>query len=179
MSVAKQLLRGVGRFARAESGVAAVEFAMLAAPFFWLMLGILEVTMIAFAQTSLDYALGDMARRIRTGEVQEQNMTEAQFKSQICDMMGNFVVIDCANMHIDVDSYQGFVNVQNPNPIGANGALQTGQFGYDPGTASSIVLVRGFYEWGVITPFLEPFFANVGRKRLLSSTILFRNEPWA
>ena len=71
MGVANHLLRSVSAFARAESGVAAVEFAMLAGPFFWLMLGIFEITMIGFAQTSLDYAMGETARRIRTGVATE------------------------------------------------------------------------------------------------------------
>jgi len=167
------------RFARAKEGAAAVEFALLAGPFIWLMLAIAEVTMIGFAQTSLDFAMSETSRRIRTGEVQATNMSEAQLKQAVCTELNRFLAMGCGNLFIDVDSYDSFVNVANPNPLNANGTMNTSSFGYNPGQPSQIVLVRGFYRWNIITPYFDQFFANVGsHQRLLSSTILFRNEPW-
>lgn len=165
-------------YLRAESGVAAVEFSLLLAPALWILLGIFEITMIGFAQNSLDFATGEAARRIRTGQVETENLTEAQLKAEICGSMSNLVAADCNRLYLDVDTFQGFVDVTMPSPVNPDGTMNAGQFGYNPGTCSDIVLVRGFYEWSIITPFFERFFANVGDKRLLASTILFRNEPW-
>lgn len=167
------------RFARAKEGAAAVEFALVLGPFIWLLLAIAEVTMIGFAQTSLDYAMSETSRRIRTGEVQSQNMSEAQLRQEICTELNRFLAMACNNLMIDVDSYDSFVAVANPNPLNANGTMNTSNFGYNPGQPSQIVLVRGFYQWNLVTPYFNQFFANVGSdRRLLTSTILFRNEPW-
>ena len=44
---------------------------------------------------------------------------------------------------------------------------------------SSIVLVRGFYVWQLFTPVFSQYFANMaGNKRLLSSSVAFKNEPF-
>lgn len=178
MSAANQVWVAWRRYLRAESGVAAVEFALILAPAMWLLLAIFEVTMIAFAQNSLDFAMDEAARRIRIGEIEASAITEDQLKSDICTSMGRFVSANCNNFHLDIDMFGDFGDVQNPNPVNPDGTMNAGQFGYNPGTCRSIVLVRGFYEWAVITPFFETFFANVGDKRLLASAILIRNEPW-
>lgn len=178
MSAATNVWNAWRRYLRAESGVAAVELALVLGPAVWMLLAIFEVAMIGFAQNALDFAMTEAGRRVRTGEVWSTSMTEQQLKDDICGSMGSFINADCNRLHLDVDTFDGFIDVANPSPVNPDGTLNTGQFGFNPGVASSIVMVRGFYEWNVITPFLEQFYANVGNKRLLSSTILFRNEPW-
>ena len=55
----------------------------------------------------------------------------------------------------------------------------TGGFGYTPGNASDIVVVRAYYRWKILTPLFEPIFQNVnGGHRILVSTLMFRNEPY-
>jgi len=173
------LIAQARRFLRAEGGVTVVEFALVAPWFLWLMLGTAEVTLIGFAQANLDFAMSETARRIRTGEVQTTGLTEDQVKGAICVDLNQVLRMDCANLFIDVDSYDGFVDVENPSPIDADNQFDTVQFGFSPGEPSDIVLARGFYRWHVITPYFETFLADVGdAEHLLSSTILFRNEPY-
>ena len=62
--------RSLRRFGRARRGSAAVEFAMVILPFFMLTFGLAEVAMLGFAQTSLDFAVSETARQIRTGRAQ-------------------------------------------------------------------------------------------------------------
>ena len=167
------------RFKRARYGAVAVEFALLAIPFFWLTIGLAEITMIGFAQTNLDFAMAETARSIRTGAVQAAGQSEQQFQTAICARLNSLMTMHCANLYLDVDSYEGFIDVRNASPVAANGSLNTAQFGFSPGDASDIVLVRGFYRWEVLTPLFQDLFSNVdGSKRLLTSTILFRNEPF-
>ncbi len=61
----------------------------------------------------------------------------------------------------------------------ANGNLQTGNFGYSPGNAGEIVVVRLMYQWPVYVSLLGLNLADLnGGKRLLISTVAFRNEPF-
>jgi Flp pilus assembly protein TadG len=170
--------RALRRFGRNRRGAAAVEFALIAPVFFWLTMGMAEITMIGFSQTTLDFAVAKSARQIRIG--QAQSAGAVAFHQAICDNMTGLVSLQCTDLYVDVDAFDSFVSVSNPNPLGANGAILTGQFGFNPGTSSQIVLVRGFYRWHVVTPLFQTLFANTagGTDRLLTSTVLLRNEPF-
>ena len=63
-------------------------------------------------------------------------------------------------------------------PIDANGNLQT-NFGYSPGSAGDIVVVRLMYEWPIYVSLLGFNLADMsGNKRLIIATAAFRNEPY-
>lgn len=173
------LARALKRFARARRGAVAVEFAIVALPFFFLSMGMLETAMVGLAQSSLDFAISETARDIRTGQAQNLNLSYQQMKDRLCAEMGGIIQVDCVeNLYLDVDTFASFVAAGSPNPI-VNGTLQTGQFGYDPGVSSSIVVVRAYYRWEILTPMFQPLLENVsGGDRILASTMMFRNEPY-
>jgi Flp pilus assembly protein TadG len=168
-------------FRRAREGIAALEFAIVAMPFFLLTIGLAEIAMIGFAQTSLDFAVSETARQIRTGEAQMGGVNEDQIEQRLCDEVNNFVVLSCdGNLFLDVSTFASFVDADNGNqePIEGGEFEDTG-FGYDPGAPSSIVVVRAYYRWEIMTPLFEPIFENVsGGERILISTMMFRNEPY-
>ncbi len=182
MSRFLQWRTGLRRFGKARSGVAAVEFALVAVPFFMLTFGLIEILMIGFAQTSLDFAIAETGREIRTGRVQQNGVSQAEIQDELCDQVNRFMVLDCAgNLFLDVDSFNSFVAAAagTTPPVDANGVFQTGGVGFQPGVDSSIVVVRVFYRWEVLTPLFEPVFANTGGgQRILVSTMMFRNEPF-
>ena len=68
------------RLGRARRGSTTVEFALVVFPFFLLTFGLAEIAMIGFAQTSLNYAVSETSRQIRTGQAQLGGITEAQIK---------------------------------------------------------------------------------------------------
>lgn len=175
----KPFARALKRFARDERGHAAVEFGLVAMPFFMLTFGLAEIAMIGFAQTSMDHAVAEVARSIRTGQAQGSNLSATQVNAELCTQTSAFIALDCTtNLFLDVDSFASFVNVSNASPI-RNGDLDTSGFGYCPGAPSTIVVVRAYYRWQVMTPFFQSVFSNLpGGKRLLSSSIMFRNEPF-
>lgn len=162
-----------------QSGAAAVEMALLAGPFFFVLIAIAEVALIATVQANLDLAMGETARRIRTGEVQTAGLTANDVRREVCGRINRIMPLDCnANLYIDVDRFEAFVEVNDPSPI-RNGDIDEDDFGFDPGAPSDIVLARAFYRWEVFTPFFGDIFGNIGAgKRLISSAILFRNEPF-
>jgi Flp pilus assembly pilin Flp len=59
------------RFARKDDGAAAIEFAMVAAPFLALVFAILETAIVFFAGQVLETATADSARLIMTGQAQK------------------------------------------------------------------------------------------------------------
>ena len=170
-------IRTVRRFARGEDGIAAVEFGIVAAPFLALMFAIMETALVFFASQTLETAVADSARLIMTGQAQQQGFTEAQFKTAVCSkILGLF---DCASgLKIDVKTYNSFSAISSAKPIDANGNLQT-NFGYSPGAAGDIVVVRLMYEWPIYVSLLGFNLADMsGNKRLIIATAAFRNEPY-
>jgi len=174
-------MRPFKRFARARRGSAAVEFALVLMPFFLLTFGLAEVAMIGFAQTSLDFAVSETSRQIRTGQAQNGGVTEAQIKTQLCNELNNFIVMGCdGNLFLDVRRFDSFVDAGNnaQNPI-QNNQFSGAGMGYQPGASSDIVVVRAYYRWHVMTPLFEPVFQNIsGGERILVATMMFRNEPF-
>jgi Flp pilus assembly protein TadG len=176
-----QWRKSLRRFGKARRGSAAIEFALVAVPFFMLTFGLVEVLMIGFAQTSLDFAVAEAGREIRTGRVQQNGVSEAEVRTELCDQVNRFMVLTCdGNLFLDVDTFASFVAAaQGQNPIDEDGNFTTGNFGFQPGGDSAIVVVRAYYRWTVMTPLFEPVFSNTsGGERILVSTMMFRNEPF-
>ena len=178
--VRAKLLRGktARRFVREKDGIAAVEFAIVAAPFLALMFAIMETALVFFASQVLETAVADSARLIMTGQAQSQNFTQVQFKQAVCaKILGLF---DCGNgLQIDVKTYTGFASISTSKPIDVNGNLQT-NFGYTPGGPGDIVVVRLMYQWPVYVSLLglNSLADMSGNKRLIIATAAFRNEPF-
>jgi len=172
----KMNARMVRRFVRREDGAAAVEFAMVAAPFLALMFAIMETALVFFASQTLETAVADSARLIMTGQAQSQSFSQAQFKTAVCAKIGG--LFDCAGgLQIDVKTYSSFGSVDNSAPLDANGNLKT-NFGYQPGGPGDIVVVRLMYQWPVYASLLGFNLGDMaGNKRLIMATAAFRNEP--
>jgi len=168
------------RFGKSRSGVAAVEFALIILPFFLLTIALAEVAMIGFAQASLDNGVSRIGRLVRTGQAQDGGMGEAQIKERLCQEMGALLVVDCeSNLFLDVNRFASFTAAgQNASPID-DGEFDGAGMAYRDTQASDIVVVRAYYRWQVMTPMFQPVFQNVnGGKRILVSTMMFRNEPF-
>jgi Flp pilus assembly protein TadG len=185
-SIATQLTNGarrleaaaaVRRLVRQQDGAAAVEFAMVAAPFLALIFAIMETAIVFFAGQALETAVADSSRLIMTRQAQTQGMSQAQFKDAVCARI--YGLFDCQNgVQVDVRKFSSFANVTMPSPVDANGNF--GAMGYDPGGPGDIVVVRLFYKYPVYVSLLgfSSSMSNVaGGMRLLAATAAFRNEP--
>ena len=165
-------------FARRQDGAAAVEFAMVAAPFLALVFAILETALVFFAGQTLETAAADSARLIMTGQAQTQGYDRAKFKQTVCAKI--YALFDCnGGLYVDVKNYPSFASVDVAKPIDSSGNVQTGTFGYAPGGPGDIVVVRLMYQWPVYVSLLGLNLSDTaGSKRLLMSTVAFRNEPY-
>src|SRR4051812_34223221 len=89
VSIFGRLLRPKA-FWRANKGAAALEFAMIAAPFFALLGGVIELGLVFMAQVTLDNAMLTASREIRTGTNQSattpalQQVQLTNFQHEVC-----------------------------------------------------------------------------------------------
>jgi Flp pilus assembly protein TadG len=174
-------IRTIRRLAREENGATAVEFGLIAFPFFGLMMAIIETALVFFASQTLETAASDSARLILTGQAQSAGMTAAKFKEAACTRI--FALFNCAaELRVDVRTYTTFNDLKTGNSnklTDANGKLIE-NFAFQPGTASQVVSVRLIYPFPVIvTKFFDFGLGNMAEgKRLLVATVAFRNEPF-
>jgi Flp pilus assembly protein TadG len=164
------------RFARRQDGSAAVEFALVAAPFLALTFAILETAMIFFAGQTLEATVSDASRLIMTGQAQTANYTQANFKTAVCARV--YALFDCANgMTVDVKTYTSFGAVNQTPPVN-NGVFDPTKANYSLCGPGTIQVVTLYYQW----PTYVSFYGNMsnlnGNKRLLVATSVFRNEPY-
>lgn len=164
------------RFAKAKAGVTAIEFALLALPFFAMMSMIIETSVIFISTSSLDSAVGQTARLIRTGQLQASNLSQASFTNQICSNL--MLVSNCAStLKVDVRKFSTFGGATFPALIDANGNPIT-TTAYQPGTAGDIIIVRAFYPWKMMSPLSLGLDNLSGNQHLISASVAFRNEPF-
>jgi Flp pilus assembly protein TadG len=174
-------VRAPGR-RRGSAGTVAIEFALIAPVLALFLFGIVETGMIFFAQSTLQNASDDAARMVRTGQVQNNGMTEAQYVQQICgEMSGLLSSSNCtSNLQVDMQSFSGFSQANYNNVVNQNGSLNSTQMQYAAGGPCDVVLVRAFYPWSIMTPFLAPLLENMPNGQyLLTAAAAFRNEPYA
>jgi Flp pilus assembly protein TadG len=75
--------RFAARFARRDDGATAIEFAVVAVPFFGFMLLIIQVGLYHFSLQSLDFATRTAGRKIMTGQVSTAITSAGAFKTQL------------------------------------------------------------------------------------------------
>jgi Flp pilus assembly protein TadG len=165
-------------FLRRDDGAAAVEFALVAAPFIALIAAIFQVGLIIYATQSLQTATAAASRLILTGQAQNQNMTASQFVQAVCD---NATFFTCGGLMVDVRTYSSFSGSDTSTPTltyDAKGDV-TNQWQYNPGGPGDVVVARVMYQWPVFMGPLGLNLANLSNgHRLLMATSAFKNEPY-
>ena len=166
------------RFAAARRGATAVEFALVATPFLALMFGVLELGLVFMVSTTLDNATEAAARTIRTGQLQAAGGSANTFKTAVCNNMTWLGSSCAAKLTVDVRTFPKFGDVVMSPPVTA-GKVDASKTNFTPGGGEDIVVVRAYYEWTLITPMLNAGLSTLGgTKRLVYSTVTFRNEPY-
>ncbi|KAB2876982.1 MAG: pilus assembly protein [Bauldia sp.] len=170
-------LPAFGRFGRDDRGATAVEFGLIALPFFALLFAIIETALVFFAGQALETAVANSARLIRTGQAQQLNFSASDFRNDVCGQV--MALFDCANkLVIDVQTFNSFASINLAPPLDADGNLDTTSK-YVPGSGGQIVVVRAYYEWPVIVQMLGLDLTNMANgTHLMSAAAAFRNEPF-
>lgn len=185
------LVRLLGRgkaLRRDQRAAVAVEFALLALPFFTIIAAIFETALVFLAGQILDSAVQDSSRLIRTGQAQVGGFDAGDYRQAICD--GLYGMFDCAGgrmlVKVTVLDAFGDANAALAAPISADCTTDPDACGwaiaeaFDPGVGSSIVIVQAYYKWPTLVDL--PWFNladQAGGDRLLAGIRVFRNEPFS
>lgn len=170
-------------YGRSESGAAAVEFAMVALPFFMLLGVICETGVMMFFEYTLQASVQKASRLIRTGQAKTSAFTAANFKTEICKTAG--LLMDCTGkvvVYVDSDP-AGFAALKAKFPVSINvGTASDGSAGpvsFNCGAPLNAVGVVATYDWNFVFPFMN-FNANTGvaTKRRITGVVMFANEPF-
>ena len=180
------------RFRRDTRGSAAVEFSLIAVPFFALLFAIIETGLVFFGGQVLETAIQDAGRKIYTHQLQDQGLTAAQAKAQfmtdVCGLASTLMNCTATGgvgfVEVDVKYYPAGTAVTITDPINGAGNYDSSGFSFTlppPGSTGTVV-VRGFYQWPLVVTGLGYNIANIGRgtangKRLLAATMAFHVEP--
>lgn len=162
-----------------KRGSAAVEFAMIAVPFFFIIFGLMEICILFIMTTVLEHSINEASRGIRTGQVhQTADFDKAAFRQSICDEL--FDLLKCnTNLHIDVKKIDSFGGNDMSSPLDADGEFDDEKMSYEPGQREEVISVRVYYEWELMTPVLSKPLQNMaGGKHLIQTSAVFRNEPY-
>lgn len=167
----------VRNWVREERAATAVEFALVAVPFTYLLIGIIEMSLMFAAMSTLDAATNDASRLIRTGQVQQTNGDPEQlFRDKLCEKAQSF--LNCSNIQYEVINMEGFSNFSSfPATYDADGNLESN--GFDPGAVDDVILIRTSYRYPLITPFMASLVSDAaGNTKRLISTIVLETEPY-
>lgn len=172
------LTRFPRRLARARDGATAVEFAMVAAPFFFMLFALFEVGHLFVLSSTLENATMDAGRRIRTGQLQSEGGGVAAFRTNLCSRMSIFQAQCEANLEIDVRVMPQF-SAAPPDPMADGETFNEGVLTFVPGGREDIVLVRAWWRQPLFTPLMSQGLSRLGDgKAVLTAAAAFRNEPF-
>lgn len=183
----RPVTRRFARFVRAGGGATAVEFAIVAPVFFFMVAVILEMGMMLLTEYTLQKAVENASRGIQIGDVQNAGQTGDQFRQAICDEADTLT--DCnARLGLWVSSADNFAALVNgtagPPAVPALPGLGNFTPGvasrFVPGSAAQAVAVIATYDWPFFFPPIMAPLSNVANLagRRLQGTATFRNEPF-
>lgn len=179
------------RFRRSQDGVAAVEFAFVAAPFLALLFAIFETALMFWTNQILEESLSQVSRSLVTGQSRTLytgatgTVNATKFRNNICALAPTGL-IDCSKLYIDVRVYNSFAaatsGTSGSNPV-AGGGLNTTGFTYTQPQGNDIVVVRAVLDYNLfLTGWASAGLANIGPpgsgRRGIVVSMAFRAEPF-
>jgi Flp pilus assembly protein TadG len=128
----------------------------------------------------LQNATDDVARQIRTGTLSGA-LTQKQLTDNICpEVAGLISSDDCSkNLKVDLRSYTSFGASGYPSVTDSKGMIDPTKLKIDPAADCSVVLLRSFYPWKILTPLMSTLLQNTTTGFFMfSSSSAFRTEPY-
>ncbi len=164
-------------FFKSNRGTTAVEFSLIAAPFIFMLIGLIEMALMFASASLLEGSASTAARLIRTGQVQQAGGSQALFEQTLCDFAEPLIACDDLQYQVySVDSFEDADDLPDAE-FDADGNLSDTT--YDPGGVSDVVLIRVAYHYRITTPLLQTFLTNNGdNTRTMMATIVLQTEPY-
>lgn len=160
-----KVTRLLKKFGLSRDGTAAIEFAILAMPYFLVVFAIIETFIAMMAEQVVVHATDTMARRLRTGQI-SSSIKEQDFRKSFCNEVS--VLIKCSekkkDLYIDLRSFTQFRDIPTTIPLKPSGGyydLDVSQFDFKPGGPETINMLRVYYRWGVTADIIRPYLTNI------------------
>ncbi|MCH9765086.1 MAG: pilus assembly protein [Alphaproteobacteria bacterium] len=175
------------RFSKDKKGTTAIEFGLVAMPFFMFAFGIMLVGLKYFTENALEHAVESAARSIRTGQAQTAGNTLTDFRNMVCTEASSYITCN-SKLVVHVQSAAQWADI-TPTPCLTGGSLTpSAGVGTDPladssGGAEAVVLVTACYEWDLTQVFaLGGLGDSIGDmdsgSSLIQAVSTFRTEPY-
>lgn len=175
--------RGFRLFVRNKRGASAVEFAIVAPVFFMLMFTTFEVGWFYFVNSTLDSAVMNAARVLRTGQVQKADLTKEEFYYNIvCPRVQ--MIGDCdSRLTVEVRTFASFAELSadsSPYVCPDQEQIEIDQIPYEPGADRSIVRLRMCILYNTLNPAIGMKLAqNEQGQRKVTTSYVLRVEPYS
>jgi len=166
---------GIRSFRSNENGATAVEFSLVAFPFFFLLTAIIEASLFFFAGQMLESAVDRVGRQVRTGQL-DDTTSQSQMKAAVC--IEASLLFNCSGLLVDVKSAATFGDLGEP-PAPTSGALDPDDFDYDAPGSAQIMRITATYEWPVFSNYVAAHLADLNSgNALLTAISVFKTEPY-
>ena len=200
MSNARQILQArthrrpaarLGRFA-GQSGVALLEFAIVAPILLALVVGIIEFAMVVLVSVLLEGGIRDASRFGMTGQTVSGSTREEHIAQVVSDSTLGLVTVGPDDVEVmvypdfdeiiedesytDSDGSGDYTPGEDFIDANGNGVWDAGNGTTGAGNPGEVVVYRVNAEWSTMTPFIGRMLPNDGLFAL-SASIAVRNEP--
>lgn len=168
------------RFRTDNRGSVAIEFALIALPFFLLIFAVVEVTLSFTAEQVMSNTADDIARQLRTGQLKTTDVSDAsKLKALVCPRL-LMAATPCPDLEVDLQTYATFKTVPTTIPLKSDNDVDVSTLRVNPGGAGTINQLRLFYRWPILTDLMKTRIASIQNqgKTLLFSTVTWQNEPY-
>ncbi|ORE98371.1 TadE/TadG family type IV pilus assembly protein [Aurantimonas sp. 22II-16-19i] len=163
-------------FLRNRDGAMAVEFALLAFPFFLLMMVLIETSTIFYAELVMDRAVAKVGREVRTGQITTAGLDATEFKQKLCDEVD--FLFDCAKLHVDLKTYDSFGLVPTNVPV-KDGDLDTTGFGFASPSGEKVTALKAYYKWPLYVDVLRELATQMSdHSFVIVGSAAFMTEPY-
>lgn len=169
-------MRLLRRFRKDRKGSAAIEFAILALPFFVVIFAIAEIAVMFFVDSGLDAALHKAVRQVRVGIAKSGAWDAVKFKQEVCKELS--FSFGCGNnLKVRAIVVTNMASVDKISPI-TSGALNVKEE-FNLGDSQSYVLVQAFMPWDPVFKLYAVSSARLSDgSYVLGASELIRNEPF-
>lgn len=173
MSSIRKLTR---KFVGDRKGSAAIEFAILALPFFVVIFAIAEIAVMFFVDSGLDAALHKAVRQVRVGVAKNGSWDATKFKDVVCSELS--YSFNCATkLKVRATIVTDMSSIVKASPISGGNLNVTEDFNL--GDSGSYVLVQAFLPWAPVFKLYSVSSAQLSDgSYVLGSSELIKNEPF-
>lgn len=154
---------------KAQRGIAAVEFALIAPIFMLFIIGVTEMSLVMLVQHLLENATYNASRTAKTGYIEAgKTQIETVMDVLLTRLGGLQPLLNPSKLSISYKSYGDLSDIGQPEQ-GTEGSV---------GTASQVVVYTITYPWQTFTPLIGDLIGDENGIINLTSRIVVRNEPY-